>query len=306
MTLAVSFARVCLAISSFKNDAAVFELLEGARDALPRFARVLVVDSLGSGDFERGLRERGLDRHVAYHCYPENLGSAGNLSRRLELAAQTSADFVYAVNHDGTVDSAAISRLVSLTERAPQPLGALYPLRRMTERAGAFDVTGRYRFPFTAIRSHHRPAEELSPVFWSSSNGALYALEPVRRGLLPYADLWMGFEDLGYGWLLQRSGYHQFAARDVTVEDGYEYRKSPVGYVTRKPSWYAYYYARNLLLTARRTEQPALVQGLALSRVMLELGVTLALRPDKKARLLATAEGMLDGLRNRSGKWRFP
>lgn len=301
-----AFSRVCLVISSFKNDAAVFELLEGARDSLPRFARVLVVDSLGSGDFERGLRERGLDRYVDYHCYPENLGSAGNLSRRLELAAQSSAEFAYAVNHDGTVDASAIAQLVSLADRAPQPLGALYPLRRMTERAGAFDVTGRYRFPFTAIRSHQRPEQELSPVFWSSSNGALYSLAPVRRGLLPYADLWMGFEDLGYGWLLQQQGYRQFAARDVTVDDSYEYRKSPVGYVTRKPAWYAYYYARNLLLTARRTEQPALVQGLALSRVMLELGVTLALRPDKKARLLATAEGMLDGLRNRSGKWRFP
>ena len=36
------------------------------------------------------------------------------------------------------------------------------------------------------------------------------------------------------------------------------------------------------------------------------MGVTLALRPEKKARLLATAEGLLDGLRNRSGKWRVP
>jgi len=298
--------RVCLAISSFKNDGAVFDLLMAARDALPSFTRVLVVDSLGSGDFERGLAERRLTAHVDYHCYAENLGSAGNLSRRLQLAADTSADFVYAVNHDGSVDPNAISSLVDLAGNATGPLGALYPLRRMTQRAGAFDVTGRHRFPFTAIRSQRRPKRELSPVSWSSSNGALYALEPVRRGLLPYADLWMGFEDLGYGWLLQQNGYRQFAARDVIVDDSYEYWKSPVGYVVHKPAWYAYYYARNLLLTTRRTEQPPLVQGLALSRVLLELGVTLALRPDKRARLLATAEGMLDGLRNRGGKWRFP
>lgn len=299
-------SRVCLAISSFKNDAEVLALLERARPTLRRFATVLVVDSLGSGSFAQALAQGGFTPWVTYHCFPENLGSAGNLATRLELAGQSHADFVYAVNHDGDLDADAIARLVALADGATGPLGAIYPLRRMSERGNAFDITGRYRFPFTAIRSYRAPVHALSPVYWSSSNGALYALAPVRRGLLPYADLWMGFEDLGYGWLLERSGYRQYVARDVSVADGYEYRKSPVGYVTRKPSWYAYYYARNLLVTTRRTEQPLVVQGLALSRVLLELGVTLALRSNKRARLSATAQGIRDALLNRTGKWRLP
>lgn len=298
--------RVALTIASFKNDAQVLSVLRSAREVLPRFATVLVVDSLGTGQFQQALNDAGLSPWVTYHCFGQNLGSAGNFAQRLSLAARTPAEFAYAVNHDGDVKAQAIERLVELSERAGGPLGALYPLRRMINRGGAFDVTGRYRFPFTAIRSHAVPEAELSPVFWSSSNGALYSLAPVRAGLLPFEDLWMGFEDLGYGWLMHGAGYRQYAARDVHVDDDYEYRATKVGHVTRKPAWYAYYYARNLLLTARRTRQPTTVRGLALSRVVLELGVTLALRTEKRARLAFTARGIIDGLHDRGGKWRLP
>jgi GT2 family glycosyltransferase len=299
-------ARVCLALSSFKNDQQVLALLQGARADLPRFARVLVVDSLGTGQMPARLAEAGLADLVQYECASANLGSAGNLARRLSLAAQTSADFVYTTNHDGDVSPSAIERLVTLAQNALGPVGAIYPLRKMSDRGGAFDMTGRFRFPMTAVRSMRPPSAELSPVFWSSSNGALYALAPTRQGLLPMAELWMGYEDLGYGWLLHGHGFRQFLARDVQVVDGYEYKKTPVGYVTNKPSWYAYYFARNLLLAARRTQQPGAVRLAALSRVLLEFGITAALRSDKKARLSAVAAGLFDGLRDRGGKWRLP
>jgi len=298
--------RVALTIASFKYDEQILQLLERVKTDLPRFGAILVVDSIGTGRLPAALAAAGLSEFVSYHCFPQNLGSAGNFAQRLALASKTNAEFAYAVNHDGDVRPEAIERLVRLAERAPGPLGAIYPMRRMINRGGAFDVTGRYRFPFTAIRTQQPPRLELTPVFWSSSNGALYALAPVRTGLLPCADLWMGFEDLGYGWLLHGAGYRQFAARDVHVDDDYEYRATKVGHVTRKAAWYAYYYARNLLLTARRTGQPATVKGLALSRVMLELGVTLALRTEKKARLGFTARGIIDGLQDRGGKWRLP
>lgn len=298
--------RVCLAISSFRNDDALLQLLGRQRDALRHFARVLVVDSLGTGELPRRLSELAPTARVEYHCFPENLGSAGNLARRLSLAGSGPGDFAYGLNHDGDLQPDAIVQLVRLADSAIGPLGALFPLRRMTERGGKFDRTGQARFPFTAIRSKAPPREPLSDVFWSSSNGALYALEPVRKGLLPFAELWMGYEDLGYGWLLHQNGYRQYVARDVRIDDGYEYRKSVAGPITNKPSWYAYYFARNLLLAASLTRQPFPVRTLALARVTLELGVTLALRNEKKARLLATAEGIVDGLRHRTGKWRRP
>jgi GT2 family glycosyltransferase len=298
--------RVALTIASFKNDEQVLDVLRRVRKDLPRFASVLVVDSLGTGRFQQALEQEGLADLVKYRCFDHNLGSAGNFAQRLAWAAETSAEFAYAVNHDGDVQSDAIERLVGLSQRAQGPLGALYPMRRMTNRGGAFDITGRYRFPFTAIRTRRVPSSELCPVFWSSSNGALYSLVPVRAGLLPYSDLWMAYEDLGYGWLLHSAGYRQFAARDVHVDDDYEYRATKLGHVTRKPAWYAYYYARNLQLIARRTHQPMAVRSLVFSRVLLELGVTLAFRTEKKTRLTLLAHGIIDGLQGRGGKWRLP
>lgn len=299
-------ARVCLAISSFRNDGTVLELLAKQGAALASFGRVLVVDSLGTGSFPAELAKLSLPCAIEYHCFESNLGSAGNLAQRLALAAAGPGDFVYAVNHDGDLQLDAIAQLVRLAHSVAGELGAIYPLRRMTQRRGAFDVTGRFRFPFTALRSMTPPRQALSPVYWSSSNGALYALTPIRRGLLPFAELWMGFEDLAYGWLLRSHGYEQLVARDVRVDDGYEYRKVGASHVIDKPSWYAYYYARNMLLVPWLTQQPLWVHGLAWLRVLLELLVTLLLRTDKKARLLATVEGMADGARHVRGKWHLP
>lgn len=264
------------------------------------------MDSIGTGEFEAALAARGLTDLVEYRCFPENVGAAGNLEERLKSAASGDVEFMYAVNHDGDLDPGAIERLVALADRSHPHPGAIYPLRKMTDRGGAFDVTGRYRFPFTAIRSMKAPEKELTEVYWSSCNGALYSLEPTRNGVLPCVGLWLGYEDLDYGWTLHAAGYRQFVARDVQVNDSYEYDRSRVGYVARRPSWYAYYFARNLILASRRNHQPKLVQGLALSRVLLEFGVTLALRKDKKARLQFTAAGLWDGLRGKTGKWRLP
>jgi GT2 family glycosyltransferase len=302
----LDLSSVCVAISSFKNDEAVLELIERLTAGDVRYTGILVVDSLGTGAFPRLLRERGLEGRVEYHCVERNLGSAGNLALRLELAARTGARYVYAVNHDGDGNAQAIAQLRQLAEKLGPRLGALYPLRQMSSRGGAFDVTGHYRFPFTAVRVDRAPSPEVSPVYWSSSNGALYSLEPARQGLLPYADLWMGYEDLGYGWLLHEHGYSQFRANQVQLKDGYEYQKRAGVWVTDKPAWYAYYFARNLPTVARRTHQPLPVQGLALARVVLELGATVAFRKRKLARLSATVQGLKDAYLEKMGKWQLP
>ncbi len=301
-----TLGRVTLAISSFKNDEAVWGLLTTHRDVLSDFARVIVVDSFGTGELAGRLEDLGLGPKLEYHCYPENLGSAGNLARRLALSAEGRSDFVYALNHDGDLRPSAIAKLVALADRAPGRVGAVFPLRSMVQRGGRYDITGRLRFPFTAVRTARIPRDELTEVYWSSSNGALYALAPVREGLLPFSGLWMGYEDLGYGWLLASHGYKQFVARDVVVHDGYEYRSVGPVQVTNKPPWYAYYFARNLLLATKLTNQPLPIKALALSRVAIELGITLALRREKRARINATLEGIVDGLRARQGKWRLP
>src|SRR5690606_23523370 len=195
--------KVCLAISAFQSDAAVAALLEQAAALVPDvFWRVLVVDSLGTSRIARLIQARGWT-WVTYHCSDINLGSAGNLARRLELAAKLDADFVYALNHDGHLSGPDVVALVE-GARTVQRLGAAYPLRLLSKQDNRYDVTGVSRLLFPTRSRTKRPNTGLLDVYWGSSNGTLYALEPVRSGLLPWSDLWMGWEDLGYGLLLNR------------------------------------------------------------------------------------------------------
>jgi len=300
---------VALAISSYRNDQPVLSLLETARTLDPGFGAIIVVDSQTTGVVENAIASRTWSCPVTCVSAATNIGSAGNLARRLGLAARTDLDWVYAINHDGELRPDAVAALATIGahECSPsRPIGAVYPLRRLPNRAGAYDVTGRRRMPLVGARTRKRPASGLLDVYWSSSNGALYALAPVRRGLLPWADLWLGYEDLGYGLLLHEHGYRQVLSTDVVIDDRYEFTKRGGVWVTSKPSWYAYYHARNLLLVARRTRQPPRTKIAIAGRLLMELGVTAAMRDQKLQRLRFVLRGAFDGFRDRAGKFSVP
>lgn len=296
--------KTCLTISSFRFDDSVAALLEEAAPLVPRvFSEIIVVDSLGTGRIPELIRERGWS-FVTYHSESVNLGSAGNLARRLELAAATDADYAYALNHDGRVREDTVTALASAAARIER-LGAAYPLRVLSNQDGRYDVTGAFRLLMPRRTRREPPEDELMDVYWGSSNGTLYALDPIRSGLKPWADLWMGWEDLGYGWLLFSHGYRQVIVRDAVFHDTYEFRglgEHQSLYVSRKPSWYAYYGTRNLILIGRRL-RPAWDVGASFGcRIALECGTTALFRPEKRKRFELIARGIWDGLLGRTGK----
>ncbi len=300
-------ARVALAVSAFRSDDAVLRVLDSAcASGAHPFHQVLVVDSLPTGRLEDAIAARGYAR-VAYRAFDRNLGSAGNLMERLRAAAEGGADFVYALNHDGVLDLAVVEALVRFARTRPR-IGAVYPARRYVNRGGTLDLAGARGDVLGTLVGGRRDAPR-GPigVRWSSSNGALYALEPVRRGLLPWGELFMGYEDLEYGWTLERGGYEQHLLGDVRVDDGYEYRAHRLGplrfHVSDKPAWYAYYFARNLVLVARKHRRGRVGVG---ARIGVELGLVATLRRDKATRLRYLARGVLDGLRDVRGKWDLP
>ncbi|MCC6338242.1 MAG: glycosyltransferase [Myxococcales bacterium] len=302
--------KVCLAISAYKSDAAILRLLEEAsRVEDAPWSKVLVVDSLGSGEIPRAIQERGWRERVEYRSFDRNLGSAGNLAERLKIPAEQGFDFVYAINHDGLVAPDTVRRLVEFA-LGQDRVGAVYPLRRYTKSGNRFDLTGTTRFPLPAIRSRELPTAPFLAVHWGSSNGALYGMAPVRDGLCVWGDFWMGWEDLAYGWLLEEQGYRQFTLPNVILDDDYEYEARELGpfsvFVSDKPSWYWYYLGRNLLLATRRTHRGPRIQVLVGARVLAEAGVTALFRSRKTERLKLLARGILDGLRGVSGKGEVP
>ena len=300
---------ICLAVASFRNDQAVLKLV---RDVLDTdrgglLSDILIVDSQGTGAVPAAIREAGWER-VRYFDHGSNLGSAGNLARRLELAAERGHRWVYAVNHDGEVDVEVVRYLVEIGESLTG-VGAVYPLRYKIGRK-KYDLTGRQRLPLPFRGATKRPKQPILDTYWSSSNGSLYATEPVLSGLKPWADLWMGWEDLGYGWLLEKNAYRQVIATEVDSRDPYEYSSRGRGRtsitLTHKPSWYAYYFARNLILVTRRNSQPISHWLAVVGRLALEVALTTAFRPDKVTRYRFLTQGIVDGVRGRTGKWKVP
>lgn len=286
--------KVWLVISSYKNDDDVLRILDQVH-AFDRtlFDGILVVDSMGTGAIPQLLERRGWD-DVIYRSYDYNLGSGGNLRERLRLAMEGGADFAYAINHDGHVDADVVSALMRAADSL-ENVGAVYPLGFMTS-AGLYNLTGTRELPLPAKLASAPPAEPLTDVFWSSSNGALYSTNPVRRGIFPWPALWMGWEDLEYGWRLRDHGFRQVIVSAAVYRDNYEYAQTWVGNVIDKPVERTYYNFRNLLLAIRRSRNRPTYYAVAAYRVILECGVIVLARDSKWKRFQELAAGLLAGL----------
>lgn len=273
----------------------------------PSYAAVIVIDSLSDGKLEADIRQAGYP--VIYENAGVNLGAAANLDRRLQLAAEQDADWCFAVNHDGTYDPALIARLVQKAYALPK-VGALFPKRVLIDRGGTSFRPISSVFEMASHAAAGEPQREDVEVAWDSSNGALYGLEPVRRGVRVWTDLWHGWEDLAYSWELSRNGWKQYRASDAEYLDDYEYQKlSLLGrqvYIARKPPWYAYYLIRNLVLFVRRSRggmRGWLFVGKRLAR---EIPFTLLFRSQKLLRLRMLFRGLMHGLAGVVGKSSVP
>jgi GT2 family glycosyltransferase len=303
---------VCLAIATFRNDDEVIALIDAVTndDGRTPFAKIIVVDSMGTGRIPRWLADQERD-DVEYHSFDENLGSAGNLHQRLRLAAQTEASYCYGINHDGEVDLQVVETLRQHATAHPS-VGVVYPLRFRPNRGGAWDRSGKHRFalPFTGSRERPDASHLLEEVTWASSNGALYALAPVRAGINVWIELWHGWEDLEYGMRLKQKGYKQLRCMDAVFVDHYEYREFKVlgrsFFISDKPAWYVYYFARNLIAATKRNNPDPLSLSILTLRLAQEALVTAALRRDKQQRAELLLRGIVDGIRGKMGKRAFP
>jgi GT2 family glycosyltransferase len=292
--------RIWLAIASYRNDEQVIEIVDHVYKSAPDlFERILIVDSHGTGAMPTLIRERGWP-NVEYRNYERNLGSGGNMAERLRIAASAGADYAYAVNHDGHVDPGVVRALLQAAITITG-LGAAYPLGYFIS-VGLYNLTGTRELPLQRKLVRSVRQEPLIHVFWSSSNGALYSLEPARKGILPWEGMWMAWEDLEYGWRLFDKGYQQVIVRDAVFCDNNEYARSGVGNVTDKPPWRSYYQIRNLILAVCRSRRRPLFYAVVFYRTLLESGLILLVRSDKWKRLRLLWLGIVDGIKGVEGQ----
>ncbi len=287
--------KVWLVISSYRNDADVIRLLHQAQEEQARalFESVLIVDSQVTGAVPTFIKEQGWN-HVHYQAYDYNLGSGANLRERLRLAAAAGADYAYALNHDADIAPPVIAALLKASGSI-EDLGAAYPLGYLAG-AGRYNVTGTRERPWPAKLVMRPPSGPLLEAYWSSSNGALYALEPARRGILPWEAMWMGWEDLEYGWRLRDAGFRQVIVCDAVFRDDYEYAASGLR-VVNKPDWRTFYHMRNLILATRRSRRRFSFLAVAAYRFLQEMALILVARPQKWQRWRYLFLGVRAGLR---------
>lgn len=303
--------KVAIAISSFKSNPSAMGLVSRITNEDWYCAYVLVVDSLGGGEFEEYISSNGLSDRVRYFNSENNLGSAGNLNRRLEWANELGMDYVLALNHDAEITSAVYQALLDRADKH-QKIGALYPLRYLQGKR-IYDLSGQKVFSMTASGVSAKPMEDVIEVAWSSSNGAFYSMEPLRgpNKISPDASLWMGWEDYLYGLQLKNTGYSQWIVSSAETIDSYEYKTvkfSPAGKtIADKPMWYVYYDARNLILIAlHRLKSPSLFVFMLLRICLGLILVPFKFKDNKMKAISFCFAGIRDGIKNISGKWKLP
>jgi GT2 family glycosyltransferase len=291
---------VWLVISSRRNDEDILRILDQVHASDEKIAdRILVVDSEGTGIIPEVLKNSGWN-DVIYRSYDYNLGSGANLCERLRIAAAGGADYAYAINHDGYFDAEVIASLLKAAETVDN-LGAAYSLSYFTN-LGLYNLTGTRELPLSAKFVPSPPHGPLLDVFWGSSNGALYSMDPLRRGIVPWDIMWMAWEDLEYGWRLSDYGYRQIIVCNAVFRDNYEYTPRWFGRTMNKPAWRTYYYMRNLILAIRRSRNRPLYYMIAAYRFLLECGLIVLAKENKWRRLRLLCAGARDGIRGIEGR----
>ena len=302
-------ASVAIAISAFRSDDAIIALLGAIfSDPHPAVVKVIVVDSLGSGRIEAEIGAAGLP--VVYENNPQNIGSAGNLARRMSLAESTGAEWCLCLNHDADWSAARLSRMLE-TAAGRNRVGAVYPELDHSPRLPRWEDGRRSFLPSAGDRLERIPEDDTgNEVLWSSSNHALYALAPFREGILHLGSLWMMYEDLAYGIALHQRGWLQLVSRNAILSGGFDYTKRRVFgrdvHIPEKPTWYSYYNIRNLILIRRKYGPDGVGYGVILRKLLQSTARILLLEDKKVERISLLYRGATAGLAAHEGKGPVP
>lgn len=302
-------ATVAIAISAFRSDDAIIALLSAIfADPHPAVVKVIVVDSLGSGKIEAEIAATG--NPVLYENNLENIGSAGNLARRMFLAEATGAEWCLCLNHDADWSAARLSWMLA-TAAGHDHVGAVYPVLDHSPREPRWEDGRRSFLPSAGDRLERIPENDTgNEVLWSSSNHALYALAPFREGIFHLRELWMMYEDLAYGIALHKAGWRQLVSRKAILSGGFDYTKRRVFgrdvHIPEKPTWYSYYNIRNLILIRRKYGPDVVAYGVILRKLLQSTARILLLEDKKFERISLLYRGAAAGIAAAEGKGPVP
>lgn len=292
MKKSINLDNVAIAISSFRSTKSIDILLEKIFSSNIIFSEVIVVDSLSDGSLEKLIERKKYN--VTFYNASTNIGSAGNLNKRLEIASSNPNNkWCFCINHDGYFSAESILNLFESVETIKEEcinIGAIFPERVYYHKKQSLLARNKSTY---------------SEVLWDSSDGCLYSLEPYRLGCRVNDELWMGWEDLLYCLQLREKGYRCFISHNSFYYDSYEYQKLKFlflsFYIADKPSWYNYYSIRNLVLGLKYLESKDYLRKKIAITFFKSIILTIAFKKNKVERLDLSFKGLVDGIRNKTG-----
>ena len=276
-------SNVIVAISSFRSDPKVLDLLDLIFSCDPTlFLEVIVVDSKPTGLIDEFILKKGY--LVKYITSEENLGSAGNLDSRLKEAAKNiNAQWCLCLNHDAFFSEEFVISFIEKAGNIQGKVGAVFPTR-------------------TYDNGKVKKTDSIEKMLWSSSNGCLYSLDPLRKGLYVDSALWMGWEDYLYCTVLKHKGYENYIVNSLPFIDSYEYKTLNLYglklKLNDKPSWYDYYSIRNLIYIGKKIKIDTVYLNL-LFKVCINSFFMSFFKEKTSQRQAYFVKGILDGFKNK-------
>ena len=257
-----------------------------------QFAQVIVVDNHSEEDRLAALRKFAGEReNVLLVQNPENIGVAAALNQGCRLAAERGAAWIVTFDQDSLPAADLLGCLAAEWDRHPERV-----------RLGLVGVNFRTASGRTLLCEGTGLADARTVI----TSGSLLNLAAWRQAGPFREDFFIDEVDHEYALRLRRHGWLVKVTRRVLMEHD-------LGTPQRRHAWQPrvshhsalrrYYMVRNRLLLAREHlgVDPRFVLG-QLARSLRESATILLFEPEKKAKLRAMSQGLLDGLRGRAGR----
>lgn len=201
---------------------------------------LIVVDNASSDGSAEWIRENVVPKsekqmpRVTFFPSATNTGFAGGNNLGIDRALLEGADYVYLLNGDAKLDSAAITEAVAMAE-ADKSIGAVQSLVRLWQDEGVLNATGGsvhfLGFGFARDNGRRASAEDVAgldgtDIAYASGAAVLYRSSVLREVGLLEDFYFMYHDDLELGWRIRLAGYRNVLATRSVAYHHYEFRRS--------------------------------------------------------------------------------
>lgn len=212
---------VCAVVVTYNRKGLLVEAIEALLAQTRPLERIFVVDNASTDGTEEHLRERGLldEPRIEYTRLPENLGGAGGFARAFEIARDSDADWMWAIDDDAAPRPDALERLLASPPAADTSVACVSP--RVVFPSGQVQEVMRADFrrrlrplPAARYRDGEYPAIDVA-----SFVGPLYRMSAVRAVDPPRAEFFVWGDDVEYSMRLRRRGTIRLVPESVVVHN---------------------------------------------------------------------------------------